>query len=177
MGTGGIVATGGVTGTGGRCVGDGRRDRDGRIAATGGVTGTGGTAPVCTLGQTRCVNSNTQAESCQSNGSWGPAQSCMYTCVGTACGGWCTPGTQQCSGNTANMTCGANYEYQPAVACPLASPPNPVCANGHCAYHAGLDQSGGQDSLAVGYIYAARFQVTADTQAFRLGMFTTATGN
>ena len=123
------------------------------------------------------MNNNTQVESCQSNGSWGPAQNCMYTCVGTACGGSCTPGQQQCSGNTANMTCGANYEYQPAVACPLSSPPNPICASGHCAYHAGLDQSGGSDSLVVGYIYAVRFQVTANTQASRLGMFTTATGN
>ena len=35
----------------------------------------------------------------------------------------------------------------------------------------------GQGSLVVGYIYAARFQVSANTQAFRLGMFTTATGN
>ena len=164
LGTGGVVATGGVTGTGG-------------ISATGGVTGTGGTTPVCTLGQTRCVNNNTQAESCQSDGSWGPAQNCMYTCVGTACGGSCTPGQQQCSGNTANMTCGANYEYQAAVACPLPSPPNPICASGHCAYHAGLDQSGGSDSLVVGYIYAVRFLVTANTQASRLGMFTTATGN
>jgi hypothetical protein len=163
-GTGGIVATGGVTGTGG-------------IAATGGVTGTGGTAPVCTLGQTRCVNSNTQSESCQSNGQWGPATNCMYACIGTACGGSCMPGQQQCSGNSANMTCGTNYEYQAAVACPLASPPNPVCAGGHCAYHAGLDQSGGQDSLVAGYIYAVRFQVSASTQAFRLGMFTTAIGN
>jgi hypothetical protein len=163
-GTGGIAATGGVTGTGG-------------IAATGGVTGTGGTAPVCTLGQTRCVNSNTQSESCQSNGQWGPATNCMYACIGTACGGSCTPGQQQCSGNTANMTCGTNYEYQAPVACPLASPPNPICASGHCAYHAGLDQSGGSDSLVAGYIYAVRFQVTANTQASRLGMFTTATGN
>ena len=164
LGTGGIVATGGVPGTGG-------------IAATGGVTGTGGAATVCTLGQTRCVNSNTQVESCQSNGQWGPATGCMYACIGTACGGSCAPGTQQCSGNTANMTCGANYEWQAAVACPLASPPNPVCAGGHCAYHAGLDQSGVQDSLVVGYIYAVRFQVGANTQASRLGMFTTATGN
>ena len=164
LGTGGIVATGGVTGTGG-------------LPATGGVTGTGGTTPVCTLGQTHCVNNNTQAESCQSNGSWGPAQNCMYACIGTACGGSCMPGQKQCSGNAANVTCGTNYEYQPAVACPLASPPNPVCAGGHCAYHAGLDQSGGQESLTVGYIYAVRFQVSANTQAFRLGMFTTATGN
>ena len=175
-GTGGVVATGGVPGTGG-IVATGGVIGTGGISATGGVTGTGGAAPVCTLGQTQCVNNNTQSEACQSNGQWGTATNCMYACIGTACGGSCTPGQQQCSGNTANVTCGANYEYQPAVACPLASPPNPICANGHCAYHAGLDQSGGQDSLAVGYIYAARFQVTADTQASRLGMFTTATGN
>jgi hypothetical protein len=175
-GTGGIAATGGVTGTGGIAATGGVTGTGG-IAATGGVTGTGGTAPVCTLGQTRCVNSNTQSEACQSNGQWGPATNCMYACIGTACGGSCTPGHQECSGNTANMTCGTNYEYQAPVACPLASPPNPICASGHCAYHAGLDQSGGSDSLVVGYIYAVRFQVTANTQAFRLGMFTTATGN
>ena len=81
-GTGGIVATGGMTGTGG-------------IAATGGMTGTGGTAPACTLGQTRCVNNNTQSEPCQSDGQWGTATNCMYACVGTACGGSCTPGHQQ----------------------------------------------------------------------------------
>ena len=176
IGTGGVVATGGVKGTGG-VVATGGVTGTGGIAATGGVTGTGGTAPVCTLGQTRCVNNNTQSEPCQSNGQWGPATNCMYACIGAACGGSCTPGQQQCSGNTANVTCGANYEYQPAVACPLVSPPNPVCASGHCAYHAGLDQSGGQDSLVAGYIYAVRFQVTANTQASRLGMFTTATGN
>ncbi len=175
-GTGGIAATGGVTGTGG-ITATGGVTGTGGIPATGGVTGTGGTAPVCTLGQTRCVNNNTQSESCQSNGQWGTATNCMYACIGTACGGSCTPGQQQCSGNNANVTCGTNYEYQTAVACPLASPPNPICANGHCAYHAGLDQSGGQDSLVAGYIYAVRFQVTANTQASRLGMFTTATGN
>ena len=164
IGTGGIAATGGVTGTGG-------------IAATGGVTGTGGTAPVCTLGQNRCLNNNTQSEACQSDGQWGPATNCMYACIGTACGGSCTPGQQQCSGNTANVTCGANYEYQPAVACPLASPPNPICTSGHCAYHAGYDQSGGSDSLLQGYVYAIRFLASANTQASRLGMFTTATGN
>src|SRR5436305_1451573 len=86
-GLGGVGATGGVTGTGG-------------LAATGGVAGTGGTTPVCTLGQTRCVNNNTQVESCVS-GAWGPAQNCMYACIGAACGGSCTPGEQQCSGTTA----------------------------------------------------------------------------
>ena len=57
------------------------------------------------------------------------------------------------------------------MACPLPYPPNPSCMAGHCAYHAGLDVQGGTDTLAAGYIYAIRFQATAATTAYRLGMF------
>jgi hypothetical protein len=172
-GTGGIVATGGVSGTGG-IAGTGGVIGTGGIPATGGMTGTGGTAPVCTLGQTRCVNNDTEAESCQSNGQWGTATSCTYTCVGTSCAA-CTPGTLQCTSTTANELCGTNGQWETAVACPLP-PPSPSCLNGHCAYHAGYDQFGGSDSLPASYIYAVRFLATASTKAYRLGMFGTATG-
>jgi hypothetical protein len=173
-GTGGVVATGGVIGTGG-VVATGGVTGTGGIIATGGVTGTGGTSVVCSLGQSRCVNSNTQEEDCQSNGQWGPATGCAVTCVGTTCAA-CVPGTQMCSGSSANETCGANGQWQTAVACPLPYPPNPACTSGHCAYHEGVDQKGGTDSMEFGYLYALEFETgQAATTASRLGMFGTST--
>jgi hypothetical protein len=171
-GTGGVVGTGGVPGTGG-IVATGGVPGTGGIVATGGVTGTGGAPPVCSVGQTRCVNS-AQAESCKSDGQWGLPSSCMYACVGSACGGSCTPGTQICFNNSSTELCGSDGAYATPVSCPLASPPNPICSNGHCAYHAGVDQQTGTDSLPVSY--AIRFKATANTTASRLGMFGTATG-
>jgi len=50
--------------------------------------------------------------------------------------------------------------------------------NGNCSYHAGRDQSGAStNTLYATYIYAIRFQASAATVAYRLGMYGTATGH
>ena len=164
-GTGGIVATGGVTGTGG-------------IVATGGVTGTGGTAPACSLGQTQCVNNNTEAEACQSNGQWGPATNCMYACIGI------TALRRIVHAGTATMQ---RQHRQRDLRSELRVPAGSRLPVGFAAksnLHERLLRLPRRlrpvrrlDLLPAGYIYAIRFLAAANTQASRLGMFTTATGN
>jgi hypothetical protein len=176
-GTGGIAATGngGAVADGGsssRATGSGGTGVSGGAGVSGG--GAGGTA-VCSNGDTQCAD-DAEQQTC-AGGQWGPATPCTYACIGKTCGGSCSPGKQQCSSNTATELCGTNAEWEAPVTCPLASPPNPVCANGNCAYHVGYDQAGTSDSLTGGYVYAVRFQATASSRASRLGMFGTAAGS
>jgi hypothetical protein len=103
----------------------------------------------------------------------------MYACVSNTnnCGGACVPGSKQCATNTSKQICGSDGQWGTATACPLASPPNPICANGNCSFHAGYDQAGSTtEQFFAGYLYGVRFSVSASTKAYRLGMFTTVAG-
>ncbi len=111
--------------------------------------------------------------------SWVDQAACMGDnayCVNGECVP-CLPGQQQCVDNS-SATCDPTGSWGIPEACPLSSPPNPSCANGFCAYHAGLDQMGDRaDVLYVDYLYGVRVLVTEQTRPYRLGMFGTGTGN
>jgi hypothetical protein len=68
---------------------------------------------VCTPTATQCT-SNTQVETCGSDGQWGAPTTCQYACVddaGGACGGVCMPGATQCSGESVE-TCSSEGQWE-----------------------------------------------------------------
>lgn len=96
---------------------------------------------------------------------------CEFACVGKACGGVCVPYSKECVSNSTFRACTREGQWDDPLPCPLPSP-NPECSTGNCAYHAGHDVEGATtDTLFGGYLYAVRFRVTAQTRAYRLGMF------
>jgi formylglycine-generating enzyme len=90
----------------------------------------------CTPGATECT-SDTQMETCGTNGQWGSAATCPSACVegegglGGNCDVMCIPTSTQCSGSAAQK-CGPDGQWANAQAC---SGTTPFCANGACAIH------------------------------------------
>jgi hypothetical protein len=73
---------------------------------------------VCTPTATQCT-SETQVETCGSDGQWEGPTTCQYACVddaGGACGGICTPGAMQCSGGAAE-TCSSEGQWVTTTTC------------------------------------------------------------
>ena len=73
----------------------------------------------CAPGNTNCM-SDTQVQSCDSSGQWGPATTCPNACVDVSCGGVCKPATTQgcsywsvsCGCDVGgNQTCGTNGQW------------------------------------------------------------------
>jgi hypothetical protein len=89
------------------------------------------------------------------------------------CSGVCLAGAVQCASSTTTQTCTPAGQWGTASACTtLNVPPGPACNGGKCAYRGGSGQKGATtNTIAGGYIYALRFQVTVATTAYRLGMF------
>jgi hypothetical protein len=64
--------------------------------------------------------SDTQVQTCGSNGQWGPATTCPAACVDVSCGGVCAPGAKQgcaywdvscgCQ-QSGSQTCGTNGQW------------------------------------------------------------------
>jgi hypothetical protein len=98
-----------------------------RSGDTGGETGGSGDAVVldsysCTPGATQCT-SETQLETCETNGQWGTATTCTYAClgyVGGYCGGVCIPNTTRCTSDTHVETCSMTGQWGAATTCTYA---------------------------------------------------------
>jgi hypothetical protein len=66
--------------------------------------------------------SDTQVQTCGSNGQWGTATTCPDACVDVSCGGVCVPGaTTPCADACSDIgseTCGSNGQWGPcSVSC------------------------------------------------------------
>jgi hypothetical protein len=72
-------------------------------------------ADVCTPTATQCT-SDTQVETCGSDGQWGAPTTCSYVCTGGACGGVCTQGAMQCSGESVE-TCSSDGQWETTTTC------------------------------------------------------------
>jgi hypothetical protein len=100
-----------------------------------------GACAECVTGTTECTSA-TQAATCLSNGTWGPATTCSFVCagaigvVGGNCGGACVPGTTECATEAQVATCGTNGEWGPATACADDAGAT-VCVGNQCENIAG----------------------------------------
>jgi hypothetical protein len=107
-------------------------------AGTGSCTGAtpaclNGTCTACSPTTTECT-SDTQVQTCGTDGQWGAATACADACVGAVdvvggnCGGVCVPNATQCTGNAVE-TCGTSGQWGTAIPCMAAAP---TCSQGAC---------------------------------------------
>ena len=86
----------------------------------------------CVPGVTQCA-SDTQVETCGTNGQWGDATTCQYACVSGNCGGSCVPGATQCASYTQIEMCGVDGQWGVATTCPQTAE-GLCCIAGGCSY-------------------------------------------
>jgi len=121
-GSAGSAALAGAAGSGGQATGG--QTNTGGSSGSGGTSGAGGQPPVCPVGDKQC-NQDGNVETCGGL-AWAETEVCPFVCQIGACGGVCTPGSTQCSGNYVE-TCDASGQWQSATSeCPY------VCQSGAC---------------------------------------------